>query len=536
MAAAAAASGRSPSALASNALVDAVASLSSSAAQLVGGIAAETAGYWAQRFFNRVVARSLHIDYYRHLADAAVNYEQWHAAAQMLDHLHGQDDWKADATSPLYEWRLVQDRLYQLQKARATHDIDAMLFTLRTSMTRNLGNMGNPQLYMQALTGTKRLIESYVDEVALQLEIIADSGSTPWTIDDAFDFLKNTQTAYGRTALLLSGGATFGLAHIGVVQTLLEQHLLPKIVSGSSVGSLIAAVVCTRLDDELPSFALPEHINLDVFESEAERAQPWPRLQKIVRFLRDGVVFDPAVFSAAIQDNVGMLTFQEAYNRTRRVLNITVSSSTAFEMPRMLNYLTAPNVLIWSAVVASCAIPFVYQPAVLLSKDSRASDTMWETSQLRWIDGSVEGDIPIARIAELFNVNHFIVSQVNPHVIPFLDRTGNPGPLRRATARLADVALCEVQHRCQQLKQLGLSTVAGQSLLAITSQKYIGDITIIPPFDLSDAMGLLSNPDARLFNRFCHLGRHAAWHLLPMIRNHCKVELTIDRLLNRLRA
>ncbi len=30
-------------------------------------------------------------------------------------------------------------------------------------------------------------------------------------------------------------------------------------------------------------------------------------------------------------------------------------------------------------------------------------------------DGSVESDLPMQQLSELFNVNHFIVSQVNPH-------------------------------------------------------------------------------------------------------------------------
>jgi predicted acylesterase/phospholipase RssA len=33
----------------------------------------------------------------------------------------------------------------------------------------------------------------------------------------------------------------------------------------------------------------------------------------------------------------------------------------------------------------------------------------------KWSDGSIESDLPMARLAELFNINHFIVSQVNPH-------------------------------------------------------------------------------------------------------------------------
>jgi predicted acylesterase/phospholipase RssA len=63
-----------------------------------------------------------------------------------------------------------------------------------------------------------------------------------------------------------------------------------------------------------------------------------------------GALFDAQVLRAALKENIGDVTFQEAYNRTRRILNITVSTSANFEMPRLLNYLTAPNVLIWSAV------------------------------------------------------------------------------------------------------------------------------------------------------------------------------------------
>jgi TAG lipase/steryl ester hydrolase/phospholipase A2/LPA acyltransferase len=59
-----------------------------------------------------------------------------------------------------------------------------------------------------------------------------------------------------------------------------------------------------------------------------------------------GVLFDVDVFTAEMRKNLGGdITFLEAYNKTRRILNITVSSSTNFEMPRLLNYLTAPNVV-----------------------------------------------------------------------------------------------------------------------------------------------------------------------------------------------
>ena len=54
---------------------------------------------------------------------------------------------------------------------------------------------------------------------------------------------------------------------------------------------------------------------------------------------------------------IGNYTFQEAFDRSGRILNITVAPVNNFDPPRLLNYLTAPHVCVWSASVASCAIP-----------------------------------------------------------------------------------------------------------------------------------------------------------------------------------
>ena len=38
-----------------------------------------------------------------------------------------------------------------------------------------------------------------------------------------------------------------------------------------------------------------------------------------------------------------------------------------------------------------------------------------EIDVVKYTDGSIESDLPMVRLSELFNVNHFIVSQVNAH-------------------------------------------------------------------------------------------------------------------------
>lgn len=80
--------------------------------------------------------------------------------------------------------------------------------------------------------------------------------------------------------------------------------------------------------------------------------------------------------------------------------------------PRLLNYLTSPHVLVWSAAVASCAIPGVFDPVELVAKNHTGAIVPHSHDGVKYADGSFGNDLPILRLKELFNVNLFIVSQV----------------------------------------------------------------------------------------------------------------------------
>eukprot|EP00967_Tisochrysis_lutea_P068860 scaffold90341_cov23-Tisochrysis_lutea.AAC.1 len=41
--------------------------------------------------------------------------------------------------------------------------------------------------------------------------------------------------------------------------------------------------------------------------------------------------------------------------------------------------------------------------------------------QRRWRDGSLEFDLPAQALGEMFNCNHFLVSQTNPHIVPLVN-------------------------------------------------------------------------------------------------------------------
>lgn len=82
-------------------------------------------------------------------------------------------------------------------------------------------------------------------------------------------------------------------------------------------------------------------------------------------------------------------------------------------------------VQIWSAVLASSAIPMVLNPVTLMEKADNGEVRPHLAFGECWCDGSIKNDLPMREIAELFNVNYFIVSQCNPHIIPFYFVRGN---------------------------------------------------------------------------------------------------------------
>lgn len=156
-------------------------------------------------------------------------------------------------------------------------------------------------------------------------------------------FLKRARAAYGRTALCLSGGGMMGCYHFGAIKALLEENVLPHIISGTSAGSAAAALVCTRTDEEIKRDLCPEILSgkMTCF------ARSWP--DRLRCAYSNGYLFDKEEWISLIEwFTCGDLTFEEAYKKTGRILCITVSATTMRAPPVLLNYITAPDVTIAS--------------------------------------------------------------------------------------------------------------------------------------------------------------------------------------------
>jgi TAG lipase/lysophosphatidylethanolamine acyltransferase len=229
-----------------------------------------------------------------------------------------------------------------------------------------LGNISTPRLFNRAFAGTKLLIEDYITQVAQAIADVTKLSTSPgadgngviqgFSSQTKLDLLHDTRQAFGRSTLVLQGGAIFGLCHLGVVKALFGRGLLPRIITGTATGALIAALVGIHTEDELPQFLSGDSIDLSAFagkSSSRENGQDtgsldswWDTLtRRVRRFLREGYFLDVTVLEECVRANVGDLTFEEAYNRTKRVLNITVATTGRGGVPNVLNYLTAPNVV-----------------------------------------------------------------------------------------------------------------------------------------------------------------------------------------------
>ncbi|KAI4251364.1 MAG: hypothetical protein LQ352_004892, partial [Teloschistes flavicans] len=329
----------------------------------VWDVLAEVATFWqskAYRWWKKKPSQKALLE----ALAAARSYQEWEEVALQLDELYQTDLWRQNASSKYYDYRLMNERRRAIIKAREEDDILGLVNLLRSGLVRNLGNITAPRLFNRAYAGTKLLIEEYITQVALAVEYVtalptAQNDEGGWTSQTKLDLLHDTRQAFGRSTLVLQGGAMFGLCHLGVVKALHLRGLLPRIITGTATGALIAALVGIHTEDELLEFLNGDGIDLsafaksplddDISDRQALLSCRGPAnlqtlLRRLARFVRKGHFLDVNILEECVRANVGDLTFEEAYSRTKRVLNITVATSGRGGVPNLLNYLTAPNV------------------------------------------------------------------------------------------------------------------------------------------------------------------------------------------------
>jgi TAG lipase/steryl ester hydrolase/phospholipase A2/LPA acyltransferase len=376
--------------------------------------------------------------------------------AEQIDNIQGNDVWRSEASCPLYESDRLSSRIDEFVHLMRRRDVFDLMFTLRGGIARNNYGLLHEGLFSKALAGTKVLVETYHNVICASLDFVCQAPPIDDEViptDAKLAFFNETRHSYGRTAFMLSGGAALGIYHVGVVKALMENGLLPRVISGASAGSILCAMVGTRTDEEckrdlfeLQGTDAPGHsgkIMLEFFRpirkktdmTEQNGSESVSSLKEVFRntagafkdakktwqiFFPIGIrtitssIYDVIAGHKRAQDllmkdtehfrdccraNIGTFTFQEAFDRTGRILNIIVSPQNRSDPPRLLNYLTAPHVLVWSAAVASSSLPGVFESNKLLCKDADGTERYESATTASFIDGSMEADLPMQQLS-----------------------------------------------------------------------------------------------------------------------------------------
>ena len=460
---------------------------------------------------------------------AAESYEEWRAAAIAHDKKSGVARWKSSDESKHFDYKSIRRRLRRLRRLRAAGDHGGVLFALNEGIHGNIDGMGRRVLYGKSKFGTKKLIVDYVDEVVGALELLASDEADDIPLRERLDFFCRARHCYGSTAFMMSGAGSLLFFHIGVTKAMWLEGVMPNILSGSSGGAIVGGLVSTQSNETLQDMFEPENL---VHEIERDEG-----------LLRHLDVFRPEVAS---QDDVRDvlvrlipdLTFQEAYESTGRHLNVSIAAAEKHQTSRLLNSITTPNVYVREAIMASAAVPGFFPPVALAAKNDKGERQAYMPAR-KWVDGSLSDDLPAKRLSRIYGVNHFVVSQVNPHVFPFVTDS------RRESGILSTVKTASGRTAREWLnagatvfeKPLSWNPTVNRLAnvgLGIINQDYVGDINILPDSRLFNPLKLLAHRSIEEIFDLITMGERATWPKIEMIRIQTKISRKLDDILDDL--
>ena len=490
-----------------------------------------------------------------------LTYEAWFDNQSDMDAIRGVDDWAVVDSNRRYDWQILRTIKRDLERCRRLGDERGLCSQLRAQSSRNMCRVLTPALYRRSQVQTKKLIHEYVTEVRQCITYLGERSSitngaaSVVPAQEKRQVIIDMRTTLGRTSLLLQGGAMISMCHLGVVKALYEQRLLPRIITGTSSGALIAAHICVTKDEDLLGVLEATQINLDAFtRSQNARATngvgTWFQSSFLAtvqrryrRYRTSHHVFDIDVLKECTKDNLGDITFEEAYAKTGRILNITIAMSEVTGTPQLLNYLTAPHVLVRSAVVASIATSkAMYAPVQLQCKNPAGDIVMYFAADFSMKNqdhrhSTVHLEAPLTRIGELFNVNHFIVSQSRPYIAPFI-QLQKFADRHQPLGLLVRFNLSEWLHWLEVLNQFNLLPTFLQRILmdeVVPALASWSKVSITPQLGIWDLLRAFDTPTPEKLQQWSARGEKCTWPYICELKVRCDIELELDAAYTSLR-
>jgi NTE family protein len=169
-------------------------------------------------------------------------------------------------------------------------------------------------------------------------------------------------------SLVLSGGGLKGLAHIGVFRALEEQGLVPDLVVGSSMGSLIGAAWACGMT--------PETMTTRALKVERRHVFKVAHTDMALRRMMSPAVYRREPLETLIRSIVGTCTFSDLRHRLLvNTVDLASGRQCVWGGP------DTQGARLKDVVFASCALPGIFPPH--------------EINGRRYVDGAIIENLPV---------------------------------------------------------------------------------------------------------------------------------------------
>ena len=186
-------------------------------------------------------------------------------------------------------------------------------------------------------------------------------------------------------------------------------------------------------------------------------------------------------------------------------------------------------------------------------KDIDGVERYESASEMKFSDGSMEQDLPMQQLGEMFNVNHFLISQANPHAVMFGTYNTERSVWIHPVTGLFNSLLVFLKDQLRGWLTHAVELVGGRRFsplfgtqrdfgTQILTQEYEGrecDISMVPWLShrslFSAFLHCIYNPSQEEFLTWIREAERETWKHMPAIKSHIAEEITLDRCVQRLR-
>ncbi len=283
--------------------------------------------------------------------------------------------------------------------------------------------------------------------------------------------------------LVLSSGGARGLAHVGVIQVLEENHIPVAAIAGCSMGAYVGALWAAGLDGA-------------ALELRAQEIKDRATLKSLLDFIippSEGLIRGNRL-RQHLERDVGAMNFADLKRRF-----IVVATDLDRLVPRVFD--SGP---VSPAVHASAAIPAVCAPVRI--------------DGVRYTDGGASEPLPVTLMKERFHLDHVIAVNVMPMPGDLGDRDDHAAAADDTLGRhLLGHMFRSLWHRVNLFAHGNVLDTFRRALMAaqlrlIVKEEAVADVVIHPHFATS------SWHDFENHALYLKAGREAATAALPAIR------------------